>query len=199
MHLEDICEQHDLDCYAEIDDTLTYAENKNHLLELAGSEGISDKRAGEEALADLERQAADFGRRVITDKEHEDLVELKRLQDQLRAKAKKLTEREKRLSLQQIEKKAEKLEEKIEKREKPEQYELGKLKRFQQVGKKKPEQPAKTTTTQKHKGCYIPKTKCARSLWMACRKRKIGCPKCQRLIQISCRKKRGGFPKFPKF
>jgi hypothetical protein len=152
-----------------------------------------------EALAFLEQQAAELGRRVVTDEEHGKLVDLERKLDQLKRKEKKLSETEKALSLREIRSRSAQLEKKIEKREKPEMYELGKLKRFQVMHKKKPEQPAPTSTTQKHKGCYIPKTKCARSLWAACKKRKIGCPKCQRLIQISCRKKRGGFPKFPKF
>jgi hypothetical protein len=152
-----------------------------------------------EAIAFLEQQAAELGRRVVTDEEHGKLVDLERKLEQLKRKEKKLSETEKALSLREIRSRSAQLEKKIEKREKPEMYELGKLKRFQVMHKKKPEQPAKTATTQKHKGCYIPKTKCARSLWMACKKRKIGCPKCQRLIEISCRKKRGGFPKFPKF
>jgi hypothetical protein len=129
-----------------------------------------------EAIAFLEQQAAELGRRVVTDEEHGKLVDLERRLEQLKAKEKKLSEKEKLLSLRDIQSKTEKLEEKIEKREKPE----------------KPYKP-------KVARCYIPKTKCARSLWAACKKRKISCPKCQRLIQISCRKKRGGFPKFPKF
>lgn len=195
--MEDFCEEHGIDCYAEIDDTLTYAENKKHLQELAGGEGITEERVTEAALADLERTAADLKRRVITEKEHEDLVELKRLQDQLRAKVRKLSEREKLLQLRSIEKKAEKLEEKIERREKPEMYELGKLKRFDIPHKKGPKPPPETPKA-KVKGCYIPKKPCARSLWAACKKRGIKCSKCQKLIEISCRKKRG-FPKFEKF
>jgi len=104
-HLQDYASKYGIDLY-EIDDSITYYENKAHLEDLGKrlsmGEQISDEEAERLTLVELEKEAAELGRRVVTPREHDELLDLKRMQEQVREKIRKLTEREKLLSLLKV-------------------------------------------------------------------------------------------------
>ncbi len=74
QHLESLIEKYGLDVQ-EIDDTLTYDENKQHLQELAHQPSATQEQ---EQLAYLEQMAREVGRSVVTEEQARKLVDLER-------------------------------------------------------------------------------------------------------------------------
>jgi hypothetical protein len=163
-HLEDLAEKLEVDPQ-EIDHSISYYENKEHLQEIGKSKGALPSEHEPEALSYLEEQAGSLGRRVVTEEEHEKLVDLSLRLEKLKEREKHLKTAEKDFEARRnIAESMKQLEKKVEHRETN-----GKIK-----GHKKGKKERKVS---------------CRGLMIRCRKGGLSAKRCQRIMPFHCRKK----------
>jgi hypothetical protein len=164
----------------EIDHSISYYENKEHLVEIGKSKGAMPSEHEEEALSYLEEQAGSLGRRVVTEEEHEKLVDLSLRLEKLREKEKHLKSAEKDFEARRnIAEGMKQLENKVEHRETN-----GKIK-----GHRKPVSCASLRGTCRSKG--LSKKGCGTTLPLRCKRKRKG------VIERAAKEKKSGLPDLP--